>query len=96
MFKILNYEGEESESLTIAEANQPFAESISEAIRSKGMKQISVAKQAGLTGQQFSDMLNGRKLIRICDAVKLCQVVEVSFDDMIRWKESEQNGQEKA
>lgn len=37
---------------------------IREMIAERGLKQSAVAKRAGFTEQQFSDMLNGRKVIR--------------------------------
>lgn len=34
-------------------------------IREKGLKHCTVAEQAGFTAQQLSDMLNGRKIIKV-------------------------------
>lgn len=40
------------------------ADGIRNSIESKGLYQKYVAERAGFTEQQFSDMLNGRKVIR--------------------------------
>ena len=33
-------------------------------IEEKGMKQVAIAERAGFTASEFSNMLNGRKLLR--------------------------------
>lgn len=41
-----------------------LAESIREVIKAKGLKQGYVADKAGFSANDFSNMLNGRKIIR--------------------------------
>ena len=43
---------------------ETIAENIRRIIQEKGMIQRVAAERAGFSGQQFSDMLNGRKIIR--------------------------------
>lgn len=68
--------------MQIAEFNAPAAENISKIIKDKGLKQLYVAEKAGYTPQEFSDMLNGRKLIKVCDIPKLAGVLNVNTDDI--------------
>ncbi len=68
--------------MTIAEANEPFTEGVANLIRDKGLKQIYVAEKAGIGKQEFSDMLNGRRLIKVCDIPKIAIALNVTFDDI--------------
>ena len=68
--------------MQIAEFNAPAAENISKIIKDKGLKQLYVAEKAGYTPQEFSDMLNGRKLIKVCDIPKLAGVLNVNTGDI--------------
>ena len=56
--------------MTISEANEPLARGIKVIIAKKGLKNIYVAEKAGFTSQELSDMLNGRRLIKVCDVPK--------------------------
>lgn len=40
-------------------------EAVKKVIHDKGMKQCVVAERAGFSESEFSNMLNGRKLLRI-------------------------------
>ena len=53
--------------MRIAECNAPVAKNIAEVIENKGLKQIYIAKKAGYSPQEFNDMLNGRRLIKVND-----------------------------
>ena len=68
--------------MRIANFNSPAAENIAKIIKDKGLKQVYVAKEAGYTPQEFSDMLNGRKLIKVCDIPRIAKVLGVSSDDI--------------
>ena len=50
-------------------------------IDAKGMKQVVVAERSGFTEQQFSDMLNGRRIIRPCDVMAIAIALEVDVGD---------------
>lgn len=68
--------------MTIKQLNSPFDVGISRIIKEKGLKQVYVATEAGYTPQEFSDMLNGRKLIKVCDIPRIAQVLKVKSDDI--------------
>jgi len=68
--------------VTIAEANEPFASGLKAIIARKGFKNLYIAKKAGYTPQELSDMFNGRRLIRACDIPKFAHVLEVKTDDI--------------
>ena len=57
--------------MEIADHNKPVAENILRIIREKGLKQTFVAKNAGYTPQMLNDMLTGRKIIKVNDAICL-------------------------
>ncbi len=68
--------------MQIAECNAPAAENISRIIKDRGLKKAYVAKKAGYSPQEFSDMLNGRKLIKACDIPKLAKALSVESGDI--------------
>lgn len=68
--------------MQIAEYNAPAAENISRLIKGSGLKQAYVAEKAGYKAQELSDMLNGRKLIKVCDIPKFAYVLGVKTDDI--------------
>lgn len=68
--------------MTIKEANFPFDEGIMRLIQEKGLKQKYVAGEAGYTTQEFSDMMNGRKIIKLCDIPRIATVLGVKADDI--------------
>ena len=53
--------------MTITECNSPVAENIARIIAEKGLKQVHVSEKAGYSAHGLSDMLNGRKLIKVSD-----------------------------
>lgn len=57
-------------------------ENIRRIIMSKGLKQKVVAVRAGLTPQQFSDMLNGRRNIYDEDILHISMALEVSPNEL--------------
>lgn len=68
--------------MTIKEANFPFDKGIIRLIQKKGLKQKYVADEAGYTTQEFSDMMNGRKIIKLCDIPRIATVLGVKADDI--------------
>jgi hypothetical protein len=68
--------------LTIAEANNPLTKGLRIIIAEKGFKNLYVAESAGFTSQEFSDMLNGRRLIKACDIPKFAKALNVKLDDI--------------
>lgn len=63
--------------MTIAEKNGVLPQNIRQLIDERGMKHIAVAKRAGLSGQQLSDMLSSRRLIKISDVQNIAKVLDV-------------------
>lgn len=52
------------------------------AIKVRGMKNNAVAERAGFSAQQFSDMLNGRKIIKPCDILAISDAIGISVGDL--------------
>lgn len=61
----------------------PVAVGIKKKIAEKGLLQKSVASRAGFTEQQFSDMLNNRKVIRARDLFQISDALGVDIIDLI-------------
>jgi len=74
--------------LNIAESNAPIAKNISRIIQSKGLIKRSVAGRAGFLAQQFSDMLNGRRIIKPCDVLAIADALGVSVDKLFAERRS--------
>ena len=70
--------------MNITESNYPVAENVSRIINEKGLKQVYVAEKAGCTAQELSDMVNGRRLMKIKDVINLRNVLNVSYDELYR------------
>ena len=51
-------------------------------INEKGMKQCAVAERVGVSKQMFSDMLNGRRLIKPSDIVAISKALDVTPNDL--------------
>jgi transcriptional regulator with XRE-family HTH domain len=62
--------------LDIQTSNSVVADRVKEVIREKGFKQTVLAKRAGFTPQEFSDMLNGRRLMRAVDIAAIINVLK--------------------
>lgn len=72
--------------MNIETLNSPVAENVVLLINSKGLKQRAVAKKAGFTIQQFNDMLNGRRLIKICDLTKIAEALDTDPNELFKNK----------
>ncbi len=75
--------------MRIAEFNAPAAENILKIINDKGLKQKAVAEKAGYSRQQFSDMLNGRKIIRPFDTMAIAVALGVDANALFAKQEAE-------
>lgn len=69
--------------MSILEDNYPVSNKITQFIEKKGMKQVYIAEKAGFTPKELSDMLNGRRLIRVCDIPKLAFALGVTPNDLL-------------
>lgn len=68
--------------MQIAEFNSPVAENVARIIKNKGLKQAYVAEKAGYTPQELNGMLNGRRLIKSRDILRLATTLEVTANDI--------------
>ena len=60
-------------------------------IAQKGLMQKAVALKAGFSEQQFSDMLNGRKVIRAEYIPLIAKALEVTPNDLFITKETDKS-----
>ncbi|MFG6334821.1 MAG: helix-turn-helix domain-containing protein [Lachnospiraceae bacterium] len=70
--------------MNINSQNQPVTSNILRIISVKGLKQKVVAQKAGYSSQQFSDMLNGRKIIRPLDTRAIAIALEVDANELFK------------
>lgn len=68
--------------MNVSSYNAMLPVNIACAIKMRGMKNNTVAERAGFTKQQFSDMLNGRKIIKPCDILAISDAIGVSVGDL--------------
>lgn len=68
--------------MTITECNSPVAENIARIIAEKGLKQVHVSEKAGYSAHGLSDMLNGRKLIKVSDLVRIAVALDVDANSL--------------
>lgn len=64
--------------INISMSNEPIASEIKSISQRKGIKLRVVAEKSGYTAREFSDMLNGRRLIRGTDIPKIAYALEVT------------------
>lgn len=62
--------------LDIQTSNSVVANNLKSCIENKGLKQSAIARKAGFSAQEFSDMLNGRRLMRAIDISRIIQVLD--------------------
>lgn len=55
---------------------------IKRSIEARGLQQKFVAARAGFTDQQFSDMVNGRKVIRADYVLPIAEAIGVGVSDI--------------
>ncbi len=66
-----------------------IAENVREIIKKRGLKQSAVAKMAGFSKQQFSNLLNGRRVITDVDIVKIANVLEIEPGELFAARDEE-------
>lgn len=67
---------------SIEEINTPVAQNIKQIIEESGLKQRHIANVAGFTESEFSAMLNGRKIIRAAELLKIASALQVTPNDL--------------
>jgi len=68
--------------LTIKEMNHPLDIGVVAIIKEKGLKQTAVAQKVGCTAQELSDMLNGRRLIKVYDTVHIAKALSCEIGEI--------------
>lgn len=63
--------------MTISDCNAVVPKNLARVINDRGLKQNAVARWAGYSNQQFTDMLNGRRLIKPCDILAISAALGV-------------------
>ena len=75
--------------MTISECNSPVAENIQQIIRENGLKQTYIAEKAGYTEQTLSNMLVGRKVIKVRDVIRICMALGVDANTLYKIEKGE-------
>lgn len=68
--------------MSASEYNAMIPRNIEKAIQARGLKNCAVAEKAGYSNQQFSDMLNGRKIIKPCDIVAISGALGIGVGEL--------------
>ena len=68
--------------MTIPECNGCVPGNIQRIISEKGYKQNAIARRAGLTDQQLSDIIKGRRIIKVSDVTALAAALGVGIPDI--------------
>ena len=64
--------------------NEEVLQNIKNIIKDKGYKKKAIAAKMGYTENQFSDLLNGRRIVRLDDIILLCDLLEVQPNEIIK------------
>lgn len=73
--------------MTVAEMNRPVTNNIIRLIEDKGLKNKAVAERAGFSQQNFSEILNGKRIIKICDVNMLANALGVTPGELFQTEE---------
>ena len=69
---------------SIAEMNEPLATKIRKTLEQRGFSQTAIAKKAGYSGQDLSYMLNGRKIIKVCDIIRIARAMQIPPEELFK------------
>lgn len=61
---------------------QVIIKNIRRLINERGMKQVAVAERAGFTAQEFSNLLNGRKVMAAVYIPRIAGALDVTCNDL--------------
>lgn len=64
--------------------NDIVAPNVKEIIKDRCLKQSAVAKKAGYSEQQFSSMMNGRKVIKDIDILRIATALGVDANELFK------------
>ena len=68
--------------MNIKKLNEPVAENVKRIIKGKGLKQCAIAQRLGCTPQDLTDMLGGRRIIKVKDVSKFAAALDVSIGEL--------------
>ncbi|WAX05241.1 hypothetical protein AC844P1_00030 [Anaerostipes phage AC844P1] len=72
------------EKMSIEQCNYPVAENAARLMDEKMLKRKAVAKALGYSEQMLSDMLNGRKLIKVFDILLISNVLGIEVEKLFQ------------
>lgn len=72
------------ENVNIRQLNAPVAENVKEIIAKSGLKQVAVAERIGCTPQELTDMIYGRRIIKVNDIPKISTALGVEIGTLFR------------
>lgn len=68
--------------MDIRKINSRVVENIKRIIKEKGLKKTAVAKKANIKTYEFSDMLNGRRVIKVTDIENIMKALDVDANEL--------------
>lgn len=75
--------------MDIRKINSRVVENIERIIKEKGLKKIAVAKRANIKTSEFSDMLNGRRVIKVPDIENIMKALDVDANELFKRPEKQ-------
>lgn len=66
--------------MNIKQLNSPVAENMKRIIAEADLKQLAVAKKIGCTPQELTDMIYGRRIIKVNDVPRISLALGVNID----------------
>ena len=70
--------------MNIKQLNSPGAENMKRIIAEADLKQLAVAKKIGCTPQELTDMIYGRRIIKVNDVPRISFALGVNIDTLFR------------
>ncbi len=70
--------------MNVLESNKHLSTNIQKVIAEKELKQLAVANKADFSATAFSAMLNGRKMIKPCDALVIAKALDVDMNELYK------------
>lgn len=68
--------------MSIKQINEPVSGNIERIINEKGLKKCAIAQKTGFTSQEFSDILNGRRIIKVNEVPHIAKALDVSLSEL--------------
>lgn len=65
-------------------SNSPVANNLERLIKEKDLKQANVARAAGMKPRNLSDILNGYKVVRANEILKLAIAIGVNVEELFK------------